>query len=94
MASATDLFGFDTVTLKGDPLERAKAALRVARHQVRLALGDTQSWRLEMALSDIEDQIGVHLSQIQDALDDDADDLEASGEAQRLRQPELPLRAA
>jgi hypothetical protein len=47
-----------------------------------------------MALSDIEDQIGVHLSQIQDAVDDDADDLEASGEAQRLRQPELSLRAA
>jgi hypothetical protein len=45
MASAEDLFDFDTVTLKGDPLDRAKAALRVARLHVRLANADTNSWR-------------------------------------------------
>jgi hypothetical protein len=94
MASIADLFGFDTVTLKGDPLDRAKAALRVARQHVRLANADTNSWRLEDVLSEIEDDIGVHISRIDDAVMDDADDLEASGEAQRLRQAELPLRAA
>jgi hypothetical protein len=94
MASAADLFGFDTVTLKGDPLDRAKAALRIARLHVRLANADTDSWRLEMVLSEIEDEIGVHISRIDDAVTDDWDDLEASGEAQRLRQAELPLRVA
>ena len=84
MAPAVDLFGFDTVTLKGDPLDRAKAALRVARLHVRLAYADTNSWRLEDVLSEIEDEIGVHIGRI----------LEASGEAQRLRQAELPLWAA
>jgi hypothetical protein len=91
---ARDLIGFDLFTLKGDPLERAKAALRVARTQVRLAYDEAQSWRLETVLSDIEDALGVHLSQIANAVQDDADDLEASGEAAALRQAELPLRAA
>jgi hypothetical protein len=94
MAFAKDLFGFDTVTLKGDRLDRAKAALRVARLHARLAYADTNSWRVEDALSDIEDEIGGHISQIEDAVTADADDLEASGEAQRLRQAELPLWAA
>jgi hypothetical protein len=91
---ASDLIGFDIFTLKGDPLSRAMAALRVARQQVRLAYADTDSWRVETVLSDIEDDLGVHLSKIEDAVDDDAADLEASGEAAALRQAELPLRAA
>jgi hypothetical protein len=94
MASAADLFGFDTVTLKGDPLDRAKAALRIARLHIRLAYANTDSWRLEAVLSEIEDEIGVYLRRIDDAVTDDWDDLEASGEAQRLRQAELPLRVA
>jgi hypothetical protein len=91
---ATDLIGFDNFTLKGDPLSRAIAALRVARLQVRLAIADTQSWRLEAALSDIEDEIGVHLATIADAVDTDAAEAEESGEAEARRQAELPLRVA
>ena len=91
---APDFKGFDTFTLKGDPLSKAMAALRVARHQVQLAYDETQSWRLEMVLSDIEDELGVHLSKITDAVDDDAAEAEASGEAQARRQAWLPLRAA
>jgi len=91
---ASDLFGFENFTLKGGPLSRAKAALRVARHQVRLAYADTESWRLEAVLSDIEDEIGVHLTQIREAVDDDAADAEESGEAASLRQAWLPLRVA
>ena len=93
MASASDLFGFDTVTLLGDPLERAKAALRVARHQVRLAYGDTESPRLETVLEDIEDNLGAALVQIDDAVQDDADDYAETAEWWALRQAELPLRA-
>jgi hypothetical protein len=91
---ATDLIGFDNFTLKGDPLSRAIAALRVARLQVRLAIADTQSQRLEAALSDIEDEIGVHLAAIADAVDNDAAEAEESGEASARRQAELPLRVA
>lgn len=91
---ARDLIGFDLFTLKGDALDRAKAALRVARNQVRLAYDETPSWRLEAVLCDIEDQIDVHLSQIETALDADTADLEAGGEAAARRQAELPLRAA
>jgi hypothetical protein len=91
---ASDLIGFDTFTLRGDPLSRAMAALRVARHQVRLAYGDTKSWRLETVLSDIEDEIGVHLSKLEDAVDADTAETEASGDAESRRQAWLPLRAA
>jgi hypothetical protein len=91
---ASDLIGFDNFTLKGDPLVRAMAALRVARQQVALAFSDTTSWRLEEVLSEIEDEIGVHLGKIENAVDDDAADAEASGEAAASRQAWLPLRAA
>ena len=91
---ASNLAGFDLFTLKGDPLDRAKAALRVARQQVRLANAAADGWQLETVLADIEDQIGVHISAIEGAVDDDAAELEASGKAYRLRQAELPLRAA
>ena len=88
---ATDLIGFDNFTLKGDPLSRAMAALRVARQQVRFAYDDTTSWRLEAALSEIEDEISEHLGKIRSAVDDDAADAEASGEADARRQAWLPL---
>lgn len=89
-----DLIGFDTITLKGDSLTRAIAALRVARQQVRLAIADVESWRLEAALSEIEDEIGVHLGKIDDAVEADAAEREESGEAAARRQAWLPLRAA
>jgi hypothetical protein len=61
---------------------------------VRLAYDDTKSWRLESVLSDIEDEIGVHLSEIEDAVDADAAAVEESGEGAARRQAWLPLRAA
>ena len=87
-----DLIGFDNITLKGDPLSRAKAAVRVARQQVRLASSDTNSWRLEEVLSGIEDEIGVHLHRIENAQEDDAAALVES--APTPLQAWLPLRAA
>jgi hypothetical protein len=91
---ASDLIGFDNFTLKGDPLSRAIAALRVARQQVRLAISDTESWRLESVLSDIADDLGVDLRRIEEAADDDAAEAEQTGEASAGRQAWLPLRAA
>jgi hypothetical protein len=91
---ARDLIGFDQFTLKGDAVERAKAALRVARNQIRAAYEETDSWRLETVLSDIEDAIGVHLSEIADATDADAADQDTSSDTATIRQAELPLRAA
>jgi hypothetical protein len=90
----SDLIGYDSFTLKGDPISRAIAALRVARQQVRLAYDDTGSWRLEAALAEIEDEIGVQLSRIRDAVDGDNADAEESGDAAAVRQAWLPLRAA
>lgn len=91
---APDLIGFENLTLKGGPVARATAALKVARHQVRLALQDTTSWRMEAVLSDIEDQIADQLAQMAGATDDDAADLETNGEVEASRQAWLPLRAA
>ncbi len=91
---AGDLVGFDTFTLKGDSLSRAMAALRVARHQVRLALADTRSNRLVPVLCDADDEITLRLCRIEDALDDDAAEAAEARETDRQRQAELPLRAA
>ncbi len=91
---ASDLIGFDSFTLKGDPLSRAVSALRVARLQVRAANGAGSSSRLEDALSDIEDALSDHLARIEDAVEDDAADAEESGDAAERRQAELPLRVA
>jgi hypothetical protein len=92
MASTSDR-DFSIVTLQGDPLERAKSALRVARHQVRVASGGTESPRLETVLEDIEDDLGGHLKRIDDAVQDDADDFAESAEWWALRQAEQPPRA-
>ena len=89
-----DLVGFDTFTLKGDPLSRAMAALRVARQQVRLAVADTRSHRLVPVLCDIDDEITLRLCRIEDAVDDDAADAAEASEADARRQAESPLRAA
>jgi hypothetical protein len=91
--ASSDLIGFDLFTLKGDPLSRAVDALRVALQQVKLAGADTESWRVEMVLADLEDDIGAYLGRIAGAVDDDAADLEASGAAAKIRQAEQPLRA-
>jgi hypothetical protein len=91
---ARDLVGFDTFTLKGDPLSRAMAALRVARQQVRLAVADTRSNRLVPVLCDADDEISLRLCRIEDAVDDDAADAAEARETDSRRQAELPLRAA
>jgi hypothetical protein len=92
MASTTAL-DFDTVTLQGEPLERAKAALQIAQHEVHAASGGTECPRLETVLEDIEDDISGHLKRIDDAVEDAADDFAESAEWWARRQAEQPLRA-
>ena len=82
------------VTLTSDPVARAIDALKLARHQVRQAQHATNNWRLEGALSDIEDDLDVDLSRIQDAADDNAADAEFSGEAAARRRTWLPRSGA
>ncbi len=91
---ASDLIGFDIFTLRGDPVRRTIAALKVARDQVRLALQDTSSWRMEAALADIEDEIADQLALITKAADDDAADVETNRGLETTRQAWLPLKAA
>jgi hypothetical protein len=74
----------DIYTLAGDPIARATHALEVARHQIRVAQGDASA-RLETALVDAEDAINDQLGRIRNAITDDADEAEASGEADRQR---------
>ena len=93
-------FVMDTSSLAGapvardpitrDPVTRAIDALKLARRHVRLAQRATNNWRLEAALADIEDDLGVDLSRIQDAMDDNAADAEFNGEAQARRQAWQP----
>jgi hypothetical protein len=89
-----DLIGFENFTLKGDSLSRAVAALRVARNQVRLAIAETESWRVEAVLSEIEDNLTVDLRRVEAALDDDAAEMTQTGEASARLQARLPLKAA
>jgi hypothetical protein len=77
----TDL---DTYTLVGDPIARATHALEVARHQIRAAQS-ASSARLESALMDAEDAINEQLGRIRNAITNEADDTEASGETDRQR---------
>jgi hypothetical protein len=75
----------DTFTLFGEPLSRARQALEIARHQIRLAQADAD-WRLlEGVLIDGEEAIGDQLARIDRALADAEADAEASGEAERER---------
>jgi hypothetical protein len=79
----------DTYTLVGDPIARATHALEVARHQIRVAQGDASA-RVESALVEAEDEISEQLGRIRNALADDADETEASGEADRQRSEWYP----
>lgn len=88
---ARDLMGFDTITLRGDPVSRAMAALSVARYQVRSARYMV-SCRLEAILSEIDSAMAVHLRRLEDEIEDDAADAEVSVDDSANRQAWLHLR--
>ena len=80
----------DTFTLTGDYENRA---LKVARHQVRLAQATARP-RMEDALVGLEDALSDQIAWLKNAAEDDKADAEESGEAERERQAWRPLRAA
>ena len=83
-----------TSKITGDPVAQAVDALKLARHQVRLAQRATNNWRLEGTLSDIEDDLDVDLGRIEGAADDNAAEAEFSGEAAARRRTWLPRSGA
>lgn len=84
---------FDTFTFSGDHLARARQALEVARHLVRVAQSAAGSYTAD-ALSEIEDVIGDHLGQLSGAIENDACAAEESGEADRERRSWFPTHTA
>ena len=76
----------NTFTLIGDPVTRAIDALKVAKHQVRLAQHATNSARVEDALSDVEDDLAADLGRILNAVEGDVAEAEYNGEAEARRQ--------
>jgi hypothetical protein len=74
----------DTFALSGDPVNRVRQALEIARHQIRVAWADAD-WRLEDVLIDGEEAIADQLARIDAALADAEADAEESGEAERQR---------
>ncbi len=76
----------DTFTLSGDHEHRVEQLLEFARHAARVAQSGAAP-RMQDALAD-------HLAALSNAAEEDKEDAEASGEAERGRQAWRPLRAA
>jgi hypothetical protein len=74
---------FDTFSLSGEHLDRLRQALKVARHQARVAQTGGYGRHVEDALTAIEEAITDHLARIENAVDDDR--AEETGEAERER---------
>jgi hypothetical protein len=72
---------FDTFSFSGDDLDRLRQALKVARHEARVAQNGAYGPHVEDALVEIEEAIGAHLAQIASAVDDDKAEAKDSGEA-------------
>jgi hypothetical protein len=76
---------FDTFSLSGEHLDRLRQALKVARHQARVAQTGGYGRHVEDALTEIEEAITDHLARIENAVDDDKADAEETGESEHER---------
>jgi hypothetical protein len=83
----------DTFTLSGDHEHRVEQLLEFARHAARVAQSGAAP-RMQDALVELEDALADHLAALSNAAEEDKEDAEASGEAERGRQAWRPLRAA
>jgi hypothetical protein len=75
----------DTVMLSGDPLDRARHALDVAREQVRRGQEETADYRVEDCLVEAEDAIDTAPARTVDAAEAEREAAENSGAADRQR---------
>jgi hypothetical protein len=87
---SSQVFVSDTFFLSGERLDRLRQALEVAEHQARVAQHGGYGRHVEDALVEIEEAISDHLARIDDALDDDKAEAQASGEAERDRRAYFP----
>ena len=83
----------DTFTLSGDHENRVAQMLRITQHQARVAQTAARP-RMQDALTGLEDALSDQLAALEHAAEDDRQDAEASGEAERERRASRPLRAA
>ena len=81
----------DTFTLSGDCENRVLEALRVAKHQVRLAQPGAAP-RMQDALVGLEDALSDHMAWLENAAQDDKG--EADFQAELEQAAWQPLRAA
>lgn len=81
----------DTVTLSGDQLARIRQTLRVAEHQVRVGQTGLPGRHLQDVLAEAEEAIADLLTRIRDAEEDDRDEAEDSGAAERKRRSWFPV---
>jgi hypothetical protein len=61
----------DTFTLNGDSLQRARQALKVAEHQIRVAQAGGYGRHVIDALTLAEEAVGTQAVLLQEALEDD-----------------------
>jgi len=82
----------NTVTLSGDPLERALQALEVAREQIRRGQQEADDYRVEAALVDAEDAVDQARANVGNAAEAELEAAEESGVAERNRRAWRPAR--
>ncbi len=80
----------DTFFLAGDPLDRLREVLLVARHQARVAQNAGYGRHVEDALVEVEETITDQLAKIINAAEDDCAEADETGEAERERQSWFP----
>ncbi len=75
----------DVITLTGDPIERAQQVLDAARDQLRMGQQQTDSYRVEEALSEAEEAVDRARAHVTDAVEANLEAEEESGAAERKR---------
>ena len=79
--------------MTGDSNQRVVELLRLTQEQARIAQRSATP-RLQDALTDLEDMLSDCIAALANAAEDDTEDAEASGEAERRRRAWQPPRAA
>jgi multidrug efflux pump subunit AcrA (membrane-fusion protein) len=81
----------DTVMLSGDPLDRARQALDVAREQILRGQEEAADYRVEDCLVEAEDAIDTARARTADAAEAEREAAKDSGAADRQRLAERPI---
>jgi hypothetical protein len=82
----------ETFSLSGDYQHRIVQLLRIARHTSRAAQASADR-HMQDALTELEDALSAHIVGLENAKQDDIAEAEFTGELERERQANHPLRA-